>query len=528
VSATPFKLAIAALGGQGGAVLTGWLVEIAEANAYLVQTTSVPGVAQRTGATLYYLEFFPRRSLGSDGREPVMALMPVAGDVDCVVAAELVEAGRSMARGLVTPERTTLIASSHREFTIGERSAMGQAVATENELIDIARLQARKFVLFDMAAMAAKHESVISAVLLGAIAGSAVLPFGREAFETAIRRGGLAVKTNLAAFEDAYNTAAAGTVAKPAATAPRELSRDIPTQANSAALQDLLTHLRRLPLAVQPLALEGVRRLIDYQDAAYAQLFLQRVERIAQLEALHAANSDDCSLTEASARSLALWMSFEDPIRVADIKTRASRSVEVRSEVRAAPGQLIDVTEFMKPRVAEITGTLPARLGERLQRSARATKFLARFTDGKRVRSTTLTGFLTLRALARLKRWRRGTLRYKTENARIEGWLAQIEQLGVANHALAIEVARAQRLVKGYGDTHERGWRNFSILMQELAGLQNRADGALILARLQEAALADEAGSALAQALAAIQHPREPMNQVTQRPAADQLREVNP
>ena len=103
MSATPFKLAVAALGGQGGAVLTGWLVEIAEANGYLVQTTSVPGVAQRTGATLYYLEFFARSSLHPDGREPVMALMPVAGDVDCVVAAELVEAGRSMARGLVTP-----------------------------------------------------------------------------------------------------------------------------------------------------------------------------------------------------------------------------------------------------------------------------------------------------------------------------------------------------------------------------------------------------------------------------------------
>src|SRR3984885_9793639 len=104
MSMKPLKLAIAALGGQGGAVLTGWLIEIAEANAYFVQSTSVPGVAQRTGATLYYLEFFPRKSLLADAREPVMALMPVAGDVDCVVAAELVEAGRSMVRGLVTPE----------------------------------------------------------------------------------------------------------------------------------------------------------------------------------------------------------------------------------------------------------------------------------------------------------------------------------------------------------------------------------------------------------------------------------------
>lgn len=502
MSATPFKLAIAALGGQGGAVLTGWLVEIAEANHYFVQTTSVPGVAQRTGATLYYLEFFPRAALQADGREPVMALMPAAGDVDCVVAAELVEAGRSMARGLVTPERTTLIASSHRELTIGERSAMGRSVATESELIEIAHTQAKKFILFDMAAMAARHESVISAVLLGAIAGSGVLPFGKSAFEDAIRAGGLAVKTNLAAFDDAYNTAAAGTVTRPVSAAPQKLSSDIPTQGSSPALQELLARLRKLPPSVQPLALAGVRRLIDYQDASYAALYLQRLEHIVQLEKPHAASADDWSLTQATARSLALWMSFEDTIRVADLKTRAARTVEVRSEIRASPGQLIDVTEFMKPRVAEIIGTLPAAFGERLQRSARASQFLARFTQGRRVRSTTLTGYLLLRTLARLRRFRRGTLRYKIENARIEAWLANLERYGTSNRALAVEVARAQRLVKGYGDTHERGWRNFATLMSGLDELKGRSDGAALLARLQEAALADEEGLALARELA--------------------------
>jgi hypothetical protein len=79
-------LTIAALGGQGGGVLTDWLIEIAEAEGYLAQTTSVPGVAQRTGATIYYLEFFSRAVAERQGREPVMALMPAPGDVDCVLA----------------------------------------------------------------------------------------------------------------------------------------------------------------------------------------------------------------------------------------------------------------------------------------------------------------------------------------------------------------------------------------------------------------------------------------------------------
>ena len=504
MSVTPFKLAIAALGGQGGAVLTGWLIEIAEANSYLVQSTSVPGVAQRTGATLYYLEFFPRQSPDANGREPVMALMPVAGDVDCVVAAELVEAGRAMARGLVTPERTTLIASSHREYTISERSAMGRAVATEAEIIAIARLQAQRFILFDMAAMAAQRESVISAVLLGAIAGSAVLPFSKEAFRAAIRRGGLAVETNLAAFEDAYQAAAAGTVAQLAAAAPAKLVGDVPTHGRTPGLQNILRRLAALPAAVQPLALAGARRLADYQDVAYAGLYMDRIERIARLEAPHAEATNDWSLSEATARSLALWMSFEDTIRVADLKTRAARMAEVRSEIRVAPEQLLAVTEYMKPRVAEIAGTMPASWGQRLLQSAWAANFLARFTGGRRIRSTTITGFLMLRTLARLKVWRRGTLRYKIENSRIEFWLARIDELSTANHALAVEVARAQRLVKGYGDTHERGWRSFACLMDQLESLRNRADGAAVLARLQEAALADEEGSALALELAQL------------------------
>ena len=102
------------------------------------------------------------------------------------------------------------------------------------------------------------------------------------------------------------------------------------------------------------------------------------------------------------------------------------------------------------------------------------------------------------------RRWRRGTLRFAEENARIEAWLARIEALAGENYPLAVEHARAQRLIKGYGDTHERGWRNFSRIAEQLAALTPRADGAQVLARLSEAALADEEGVRLGQELAAL------------------------
>jgi indolepyruvate ferredoxin oxidoreductase beta subunit len=573
-SERPIKLTIAALGGQGGGVLANWLIGIAESEGFLAQTTSVPGVAQRTGATIYYLEFFPQAVATAAGRDPVMALMPVSGDVDCVLASELAEAARAIQRGLVTRDRTTLIASSHRSYAISEKSAMGDGAADEKELIELVRSQAKRVVLFDMDAMAESHHSVISSVMLGALGGSGVLPFRKAAFEAAIKKGGIAVTTNLAAFEDAWQCAERGGEAAPSGAGAQSsearaaddgdsnlgppaalslggtLARDtvgtpgepldgLPAQARSPKLQPLLDRVRRFATPVQKIVLEGVRRAIDYQDPEYAKLYLDRLERIAGLDGAQGVRAGDggssvaggsggtgagvrigpnsaavdpagaggygeWSLTEATARSLALWMTFEDTIRVADLKTRPTRFARVRDEIRADPGQLFGITEFMKPRVTEIAGTLPLGLGRWLLRSQGASQLLTRWTGGKQIRTGTVTGFLMLHILGGLKRWRRGTLRFHEENERIEKWLGRIEGLAATNYALAVELARAQRLVKGYGDTHERGWRNFSFLVDKLDELAPRPDGAAVFARLQAAALADEEGKALARELAEI------------------------
>jgi indolepyruvate ferredoxin oxidoreductase beta subunit len=493
----PIKLTIAALGGQGGGVLATWLIQVAEAEGYLAQSTSVPGVAQRTGATIYYLEFYPRAAAEHAAREPVMALMPVSGDVDCVVASELAEAARAIQRGLVTPDRTTLIASSHRSYTISEKSALGRGAVDAAQLAELARGQAKRLILFDMDAVAERHHSVISSVLLGAICGGRVLPFRQETFESVIKNSGISVKTNLAAFSDARQRAQLGEAVAPGTEANLATFKQVPTRARTPELQPLLDRVQKFAPQLQTLVFEGTRRAVDYQDPAYADLYLQRMERIAALDTQYA-------LTEATARGLALWMTFEDTIRVADLKTRSARFARVREEVRAAPDQLFGITEFMKPRVAEIAGTLPERIGRGLLRSPRLCRALERWTGGKRVRTSTISGFLLLHSLAGLKRWRRGTLRYREENARIEQWLDRIAQLATGHYALAVELARAQRLVKGYGETHERGWRNFNALLERLDALAAREDGAALFARLQVAALADEEGQALARELAAI------------------------
>ena len=140
----PITIAILALGGEGGGVLADWIVDLAQHGGYLAQTTSVPGVAQRTGATIYYVELFPKTAAQAAGRDPVLALMPVPGDVDIVLASELMEAARAVERGFVTPDKTLLIASTHRVFAMTEKIALADGRADAAALLAACRDAARQ------------------------------------------------------------------------------------------------------------------------------------------------------------------------------------------------------------------------------------------------------------------------------------------------------------------------------------------------------------------------------------------------
>ncbi|MEJ8810933.1 indolepyruvate oxidoreductase subunit beta family protein [Variovorax ureilyticus] len=488
----PIKVAILAMGGEGGGVLADWIVDMGEASGYVAQTTSVPGVAQRTGATIYYVELFPQAQADAAGGKPVLALMPLPGDVDVVLASELMEAGRAVQRGLVTSDRTTLIASTHRVYSIAEKSAMGDGRVDSNELLGHAERAAKRFIRFDMAQAAEASGSVISAVLFGALCGAGVLPFSRAQFEATIERGGVGVKPSLKAFGAAFARAqgeAEATHAAPPTPAP---------QPRHPAVRALVERVQRdFPDPVQQVLLEGVRRLIDYQDVDYAGLYLDRVAAVAALPA-----NDGGKLLRETARHLALWMSYEDTARVAALKTRSTRFDRVRGEARVQQGQVLAINEFMHPRLQEICETLPAGFGRWLMNSTGPRKLVERMTQkGRVIQTSSLRGYLMLRTVAGMKRWRRSTIRYADENRRIEEWLARIAETAARNPELAVEVAQCQRLVKGYSDTHERGLRNYDTVM---AALQ-RAGAAIAPATLRElrdAALADEHGHKLRAALA--------------------------
>ncbi len=486
----PITIAILAMGGEGGGVLAEWIVDLGEHGGYLAQMTSVPGVAQRTGATNYYVELFPKNAARAAGRDPVMALTPVPGDVDIVIASELMEAGRAVQRGLVTPDRTTFIVSTNRVYAMTEKIAMADGRVDSTALIDGCRLAAKRLISGDMAQLSEATGSVISAVLFGALAGSQALPMQRQAFEAAIRRGGVGVKESLNAFGAGFAGAPAGAPAAAAAATAQEpalISQAVASVLAEASgfTEPALTYVRA-----------GIERLVDYQDAAYAREYLARLKPVAEAERRHGDGSG--RLLAETARELALGMAYEDTVRVAELKIRASRFDRVRQEVQLGDGQLLEIAEFLHPRVQEIADTLPEKWGRWLLDTPWARRLVERFTKkGMVLKTSTIRGFLKLYVIASQKPKRPKSLRFQAEQAFLKIWLATLLATAPRNYALAAEIALTRTLVKGYSDTHERGRRNYDLLIGLLPQIAETADPAGTLARLRKAALSDDSGKAL-------------------------------
>src|SRR5271154_3987710 len=354
------SIAVLAMGGQGGGVLADWVVALAEAQGWAAQSTSVPGVAQRTGATIYYIEMAPIRT----GAQPVFALMPTPGDVDIVMASELMEAGRSVLRGLVTPAQTTLIASTHRAFAVAETEKPGDGVGDPAVVSIATEFAAKRLIAFDMEAVAKAEGSVISAAMFGALAATEALPFDRAAFESAIRVSGTGVTSSLRAFAAAFDQTRRNPV-EPVRRFPDKRFAAMPDTAGHPELDRLMARIRAaLPESVRPMLFAGVRRLVEYLDPDYALEYLDRVGMLFDIDRAHGGETRGFAFTAAAAKYVAVAMAYDDVTRVADLKIRESRKARVRVEVAAAKDTIVATTEYFHPRANELCGALPTRWGE--------------------------------------------------------------------------------------------------------------------------------------------------------------------
>jgi indolepyruvate ferredoxin oxidoreductase beta subunit len=232
---------------------------------------------------------------------------------------------------------------------------------------------------------------VVSAALFGALAGSGALPFARAEFEGAVRRGGVGVEPSLAAFargHDAAVAAAAGadTAAATAAAAPAgapgpgpgagaapgagvvatplpaQAPLDIPTQASTdarasqarraaSAPPELGPALARVgariesefPPAAHAMLRHAVVRWADWQDVRHADEMLSRLAPVRDVDAR--CGDGSWTLLDETARHLALWATYEDAVRVADLKTRSGRFERVRRETRRGESQVLEIND---------------------------------------------------------------------------------------------------------------------------------------------------------------------------------------
>jgi indolepyruvate ferredoxin oxidoreductase beta subunit len=496
----PVTLLIAALGGEGGGVLTDWIVQAAHNAGFPVQSTSIPGVAQRTGATTYYVEFVPATMRELNGRRPVLSLTPGVGDIDIMAATELLEAGRAIGNGFVTREKTFFVGSIGRSYLNVEKMAMGDGRYDRERLLQAVTDNSKETLLLDMEALAKKSGTIINSVMLGALAGSGRLPIPLEAFEQAIRQQGKLAAANLRGFRAGLEAARAKA---PVNFPPEEKKRAKVTQ--NPTLADLEREVNdTAPQAARDIMPEGVRRLVAYQSPRYARLYLDRLGFL---------KDADAALLRETARHLAVRMSFEDVIRVAEAKIAPERFERIaREELKAKAGEPFVIHDFLKPGIEEMCQILPPFLARPILRVAARRGWLGKVYFGMEVNTTSVSGYLRFWVLAKLKAWRPMSHRYAEEQTNITQWLGLIRDAVTLSPELAREIAECARLIKGYGDTHARGSANYAsiesrVIRPALAGAIPLATAIGGVASARAAALADPEGESLANCLAAMGGP---------------------
>jgi indolepyruvate ferredoxin oxidoreductase, beta subunit len=477
------SLLIPAVGGQGGGVLLDWIVDAAIADGYPVHGTSIPGVAQRTGSTSYYVELATDRQAAGES-SPIFSLYPVPGALDVLLAPEFLEVARSIELGFPSPTRTTIIASTHRLYSIHEKIATGRGIYPIERLREAAAAFSQKLVAFDALALAREHGTEANSVLLGALAGSRALPLSDDAYRHAIRAKGVQVDANLRGFDAglavAARTAMASGVPKPldpsprpapapaaSAVAPRpDMAAEKSEVGQSADIERLVADFAS---ELRPILRQALLRLIDYQDRRYAERYLVRLRPVVE--------RGDLELGRLVARHLAVWMTYEDAIRVAQLKTRTSRFERIRRDKGVGGGEIV-VTDFLKPDLDEIYGILPHRLVAPFARWAERRWPHGRPSLGQHVKTTTVAGYVRVWLLTLLRPLRPISHRAHEEHARIDRWLAVIARCADWDPTLAREVARAAQLVKGYGDVRRRMVGHFDRLLEAVTRSAERAAAA--------------------------------------------------
>ncbi len=431
------SILITALGGEGGGTLMNWILECARSQKLFVQGTSVPGVAQRTGSTSYYIEICDKNF--DNEKEPVLSLFPKPGRVDIVIASELLEAARVLERGYVNPDSTTLITSSSRIFTNIEKSHLSDGRFDQEKILNTCKKMSKNFICLDLNTMASDHSTIVSATMFGALAGSGVLPWKKSICEN-IFQDNIFGKNSLSGFNFAYEqvkvTSKNSTINK--------------NNINNESLSSEFLNIINI----------GKERCADFQNSKYSEVFLSRVERI--LSIINQEDPEVLAVAENIVRRLALWMTYEDIPRVAQLKIKPDRFKKIKKEVTIKSNQILLIQDIFKPGINEIAAMLPARIGKWFIKNKKIMSYLPFIGKGMKINSLTISGFIILKFLSSFRFIRPVSLRYNEEQKNIDIWINNLILSLNKSISFSEGLADMPQLLKGYGDTWDRGIKKYN------------------------------------------------------------------
>jgi hypothetical protein len=250
-----------------------------------------------------------------------------------------------------------------------------------------------------------------------------------------------------------------------------------------------------LPDTAVPDVSEGIHRLMDYQGASYAQLYVDRVRRFVGRQGV-----DEAMLGEI-ARLMCLRMSYQDPIRIAQLKLAEHEAAAGDPAVHAA--DLIG-----KFRLDELIGALPAMVAEPVLDALEWIEWTHKPVS-IRFSATSRWGIRRLKIEASLRRWRLFSVRYAQERVWVERWLHMIGRSLDKQPKAASAIVQTATMIDGYGDAYRWGLADWHAIIDGLAkptfdGVLPLADLSQAVAQARAAALPDPRQAALKRTIAEI------------------------
>ena len=472
------KILIPAVGGQGGGVLTEWLVQTFFLENYDVQGISLPGLSQRGGSTVYYMEAHPRPASGN--KQIIFAQFPVPGEVDIIISQEFLELGRALQLGYGS-DKTTIVTSTHRVFSTLEKMPVGSDIYSDENLRKIASSFSSRFIELDALELSKENgmdELAVNAILLGAVAASGVLPLGRDLFVEAIEKVGVAAKASVKAFEVGYEYVLSQTnpESKKSSVVWETYIRDRADKLEEYEREGYLGRVSKLeaefPASLREILAESVFRLLEYQDAKYADAYLEEVRAVYDID--EKSKGGGFRLTEYFAKNLALLMSYEDGIRVADLKIKSDRFKRIKEEMRLRDDQVFKVIDYLKPDAEELYGLLPYFLVAPAVRFTETGLFKRIWpwkkplTFGQTPTTSSFSGYTRLWFLTKMRFMRRHSFRFRKEHALIKKYIESVKYYASLDYRVGCLVAKSGSMVKGYGKVRRRTMGAFARFIENV------------------------------------------------------------